>query len=107
MSAVTISERLRTARVYVGMSAADVAAGTGIGEDDLAGIEGGTRKVDELELQRLARLYGYSAAYFHGYEEPLPDDAVTILTRLTRELTEPDRQEALRFAAYLRQAPDE
>jgi len=102
-----VAERLRAARAYVGMSAADVAADTGLREDELAAIEEGARPVDDLELQRLARLYGYSSAYFQGHEEPLPEYAVTILTRLTSELAEPDRQEALRFAAYLRQAPED
>ena len=102
-----VAGRLAAARAYVGFSAPEVAAATGIGEDELAAIEAGERPVNDLELQLLARMYGYSAAFFHGHEELLPDEAVAILTRLTSELTEADRRQALRFAIYLRQATED
>lgn len=105
MTAQAIAGRLRDARLYVGMSATEVEAATGISEVDIAAIEDGVRAADDLELRRLARLYGYASAYFFGHDDPLPDESLTILTRLTSELTEHDRQQALRFAAYLRQVP--
>jgi transcriptional regulator with XRE-family HTH domain len=95
---------LREARVYIGMTASEAAASAGVAEDGLASIECGERLPDDLEVQRLARAYGYRTGYFTSEDDPLPDDTVAVLARLTRELSERDRAEVERFAEYLRHA---
>jgi hypothetical protein len=101
------SVRLREAREYVGLGTADAAAASGIAEDDLAAIEAGRIAVDDLTLQRLGRAYGLRTPYFTASDDELRAEAVVVLGRLAGEVTGHDRDEALRFAAYLRHALDD
>ncbi|MGI8411626.1 MAG: helix-turn-helix domain-containing protein [Solirubrobacteraceae bacterium] len=94
--------RLRAAREYVGLDVRAAAAASGVTEGDLATIEAGDAVADELTLQRLGRAYGVRSSYFTEPEDELHAEAVVVLGRLAGELTGHDRDEALRFAGYLR-----
>src|SRR6266571_7540336 len=65
----TLGERLREAREYLGFSQEEVATFLGVSRSALSLIETGQRKVDALELKKLAGLYKRSVGYFTG-EEP-------------------------------------
>lgn len=102
----SLGERLADAREYLGVSSAEVQTETGILVDELSKIEANQRSVDDLELGRLERLYGYPVGFFHHPREPLDESTVLILARLTNGLTRHDRREAQRFAEYLRDASE-
>lgn len=101
------STRLREAREYVGFAIAEAAAASGIAAQELDAIETGRVPIDDLTLQRLGRAYGLRTTYFTSSEDELRAEAVVVLGRLGGELTGHDRDEALRFAAYLRHALDD
>ena len=70
----------------------------------LTDIENGQRRVEAIELTRLAKLYRQSVAYFTGEDEAsasLPPD-VAHLARRVADLSSEDRAELGRFAEYLR-----
>lgn len=99
-----LGEKLRRAREYIGLSQDDVAKHLALPRTALSNMESGTRRVDALELQKLANLYRRSMGYFT--EEPddaastLPD--VAHLARTAATLSKQDREELGRFADYLR-----
>lgn len=100
----TLGERLRGAREYLGLSQDEVAKFLNIPRTALSHIESGQRRIDALELKKLAQLYKRPAGHFTG-EVPagdaLPED-VAHLARAAADLSENDRQELSRFADYLR-----
>jgi transcriptional regulator with XRE-family HTH domain len=95
-----LATRLRDVREYLGLSQQYVADKTGIARSAVSDIERGVRKVDSLELRKLARLYMYPVGYFFGEEEV--DEEARALARAVTELTENDRAEVVRFAHFLR-----
>jgi transcriptional regulator with XRE-family HTH domain len=99
-----LADRLRAARDYVGLTIAETSTTSGIPEMTLAALELGRVDVDDVTLQRLAGTYGVRTSYFTEPEDQLLAGAVTVLGRLGGELEGHDRDEALRFAAYLRHA---
>ena len=99
-----LGERLRKSREYIGLSQVEVARYLGIHRSALSNIENGQRRVDALELKRLAELYKQPVGHFTGekpLEEGLPDD-VAHLARAAKSLSQQDRSELTRFAEYLR-----
>src|SRR4051794_30459416 len=70
----TLGDRLRIAREYVGLKQEEVARHVGIPRSALSNIEAGQRKVDALELARLAKLYQRPVSWFTG-EEAIDEDA--------------------------------
>lgn len=95
--------RLREAREYLGLTQDFAAKHTGILRSAIVEIEGGKRRVDSLELKKLATLYRYPVTYFLEDEhQAAPANTVSALARTANELTEEDRQEVLRYAEYLR-----
>lgn len=100
----SLGERLREAREYLGLKQDEVAAFLKIPRTALTGIESGQRKVEAIELTRLARLYRQSVGYLTGDEEQardLPADVVH-LARQAAALSQDDRAELAKFADYLR-----
>jgi transcriptional regulator with XRE-family HTH domain len=101
----TLGERLRTAREYVGLKQEDVARHLSIPRSALSHIEAGQRKVDALELARMARLYQRPVSWFTGDHRSagteLPED-VAHLARAAAGLSAQDRQELARFADFLK-----
>jgi transcriptional regulator with XRE-family HTH domain len=101
-----LGERLKEAREYVGLKQDDVAKKLGIPRSALSNIEAGSRKVDAIELARLAKLYQRPVAWFTGEE---PHDAsdetlaeVAHVARAAAALSHQDRQELARFADFLK-----
>ena len=99
-----LGERLREARKYLGLKQEDVAAYLNIPRTALGDIESGQRRVEAMELTRLAKLYKQPVGYFTGEDSAtaaLPPD-VAHLARQVAELSDQDREELARFAEYLR-----
>ncbi len=101
----SLGERLREAREYLGFSQEEVATFLGVPRSALSLMETGQRKVDALELKKLAGLYKRPVAYFTG-DEPEEDVIfgadVQHLARKVSELSPDDRKELARFADFLR-----
>lgn len=99
-----LGDRLREARKYLGLKQEEVATYLKIPRTALTDIENGQRKVEAIELTRLARLYCQSVAYFTGEDEAAasmsPD--VAHLARQAAKLSQKDRDELGRFAEFLR-----
>ena len=99
-----LGERLREARKYLGLKQEEVAAYLKIPRTGLTDIENGQRRVEAIELTRLARLYRQSVGYFTGEDEAsasLPADVAQLAPRVA-DLSAQDREELGRFADYLR-----
>lgn len=98
-----LGDRLREARRYLGLKQEEVATYLKIPRTALTDIENGQRRVEAIELSRLAKLYRQPAGYFTGEDAAagLPID-VAHLARKAADLSEQDRTELGRFAEYLR-----
>lgn len=99
-----LGERLREAREYLGFSQEEVAGFLGIARSALSNIENGQRKVEALELKKLAQLYKRTVGYFTGEVEAVePKFAADVahLARKAEELSPQDREELSRFADFL------
>ena len=99
-----LGDRLREARKYLGLKQDEVATYLKIPRTALTDIENGQRRVEALELTRLARLYRQPVSFFTGEDEvaaALPVD-VAHLARRAAALSQQDRDELGRFADYLR-----
>jgi transcriptional regulator with XRE-family HTH domain len=100
----SLGERLREAREYLGFSQDQVATFLGVPRSALSLMETGQRKVDALELKKLAGLYKRPVGHFTGEE----DEDVSVgadvkhLARKVSELSPDDREELARFADFLR-----
>lgn len=95
---------LREARKYIGLKQEEVATYLRIPRTALTDIENGQRRVEAIELTRLAKLYRQPVAYFTGEDEAsasLPVD-VAHIARKVASLSQQDRDELGRFAEYLR-----
>jgi transcriptional regulator with XRE-family HTH domain len=101
----TLGERLRIAREYVGLKQEVVARHLAIPRSALSHIEAGQRRVDALELARMAKLYQRPVAWFTG-EEHLPTvelpEEIAHVARAAADLSSQDRQELARFADFLK-----
>jgi transcriptional regulator with XRE-family HTH domain len=96
-----LARRLRESREYLGLSQEAVAERLGVPRASVSAMEAGKRKVSSMELRDLARLYRTSIEQLLG-EEPDQDPVVGALYRTTRNLTQEDREQVLRFAEFLR-----
>ncbi len=99
-----LGSRLREAREYLNLSQQYVADKTGIPRSAVSDIERGVRKVDSLELRKLARLYMHPAGHFLGDQEA--GQEVRALARAVTDLTDQDRAEVIRFAQFLRHSAE-
>ena len=108
-SRLTLAARLREAREYLGLSQDQVAQHIGVPRSALSNVENGQRKVEVVELTRLATLYKRPITFFTGEAtdapaappSSLPSD-VELLARKASKLTPKDRAELTRFADFLR-----
>lgn len=101
-----LAERLKQAREYLDLSQDEVAKAVGLPRTAISLIESGQRKVDAIELKRLAALYQRSVSYFTGDvpTDELPED-IEHLARAAKKLSARDRQELARFAEFLTSRP--
>lgn len=99
-----LSERLREAREYLGFSQEEVAGYLEVPRSALSLMERGRRKVDALELKRLAGLYRRPVGYFTAEEADGQTFGADVahLARKAAQLSPEDRQELTRFADFLR-----
>lgn len=99
---IALGERLKEARDYLELSQDEVAKKIGLPRTAISLIESGQRRVDAIELQKLAELYQRAVSYFTGevVSAQLPDD-VEHLARAAKKLSQRDRQELARFAEFL------
>lgn len=103
-----MGDRLREARKYLGLTQEEVAGYLKIPRTALGDVESGQRRVEAIELTRLARLYRQPVGHFTGEDAAsadLPAD-VAHLARRVADLSASDRKELVRFADYLRSRAD-
>src|SRR5687767_10101471 len=102
---VALGERLKDAREYRGFSQEDVARYLGVPRSAISLIESGTRRLDILELQKLARLYECRledlTAHQNSSSIEQDPDSIKMVARATAALSPEDRSEVLRFAQFL------
>jgi transcriptional regulator with XRE-family HTH domain len=101
-----LAQRLREAREYLGLPQELVAEKLGIPRPAVSAIETGKRKVSSLELKQLAHLYRQSISHFLGTQDDSDahDELLSALYRATQPLSNADKEQVLRFAAFLRAA---
>ena len=100
----SLGEKLRQAREYVGFSQDEVATFLKVPRTAITNMESGQRKVEALELKRLAELFRQPVGHFTGEDEAaasLPAD-VAVLARQAAKLSVKDREELGRFAEFLK-----
>lgn len=99
-----LGEKLRDSRKYIGLNQEDVAQYLKIPRTALGEIENGQRKVEAIELTRLAKLYKQPVSYFVDEEDASADLSAeaAYLARQAAELSPQDRDELNRFVAYLK-----
>lgn len=101
-----LAARLKEAREFANLSQGFVAEQTGLSRSAISEIERGQRKVESLELKRLAALYRMPIDYFLRTDDDelagaVLDQTTKALARATQEMTEDNRREVLRFALFL------
>jgi transcriptional regulator with XRE-family HTH domain len=99
-----LGERLRDARKYLGLSQEEVASYMRIPRTALVDIESAQRRVEAIELTKLAQLYKQPVGYFIGEDasaSALPA-SVMFLAKKAAELSDQDKEEVSRFVEYLR-----
>jgi transcriptional regulator with XRE-family HTH domain len=97
-----LAERLRLAREAADISQDAVAQALGVPRAAISQIEHGNRRVEAIELARLAKLYKKPLSYFADDEATPESQEFDLLKRATADLSDKDRSEVLRFAEFLR-----
>ena len=100
-----LGSRLKEVREYLNFSQQYISDRTGIPRSAVSDIERGARKVDSLELKKLARLYSYPVAYFLDADEDaeVGSHAIAAMARALSPLGRTEREQVYRFAEFLRQ----
>ena len=100
-----LGSRLKSLREYLDFSQHLVSEKTGIPRSAISDIERGARKVDSLELRKLAQLYSYPVAYFLDADEDaaVGRHAIEAMARALSPLDDAERQQVIAFAEFLRQ----
>ena len=94
-----VAQRLRQARLYLGLSQEEVAKATGIPRSAISLIESAQRGVEALQLSALAKLYQRPTDHFVAHEiVESTDEPTAHLARSIRDLLVPpgNRLEALK-----------
>jgi transcriptional regulator with XRE-family HTH domain len=101
---IKLGERLREAREYLQLSQDEVARVLRLPRAAISLIESGQRKVEALELKKLAQIYHRPVSHFTGGDRTKPQlpAEVEYLARKAAELSDRDRAELARFADYLK-----
>lgn len=103
-----MAQRLREAREYLGLSQEDVAQALGLSRPAVTNIETGNRRVEAVELDKLAALYRQSVTYLLTGEDPVGSvpAQVQFLARAVKGLSQKDMDEVARFASFLKRSSD-
>ena len=103
-----LGNRLKEAREYLELSQDEVARVLNLPRTAISLMETGTRKVEAIELKKLAEIYEQPISFFTGEPgtatAPVPE-AVQHLARTAAKLSDRDREELLRFAQFLQTRP--
>ena len=98
-----LSERLKEAREYCGLSQEEVARHLRVPRSAISLIESGSRRVSASELSQLAKLYQTTMENLTDHDQDTSDsESVRLVARAAAELSATDRDEVLRFAQFLR-----
>lgn len=81
MTQEELAKRLREAREHEGLSQEEVAKKLDIPRASVSMLENAQRKVDSLELVKLAKIYGKSPSHFLGGETKPDNNEATLLFR--------------------------
>jgi len=103
---LALGNRLREAREYVALSQEEVADFLGISRSAVSLAESGKRKVDAIELTKLAKIYQTSVADLTGESSGATPPMVEHLAREAKGLKEKDQEELLQFAKFLKSRAD-
>lgn len=98
-----IGRRLKETREYLALSQDEVSKALDIPRTAISLLESGERKVDAIELGKLASIYQQPVDYFLSGKTSAtetPKD-VALLARAASKMTREDRDELLRFAQFL------
>jgi transcriptional regulator with XRE-family HTH domain len=102
-----LARRLRDQRTFLNLSQQFVSEQTGIPRSAISDIERGARRVESIELKRLAELYRMPVNYFLGQsaaeelDGALQDTTLKALARAASEMGEKEKDQVLRFALFL------
>lgn len=99
-----LGSRLREAREFLGLSQESVATAMDIPRASVSAIESGKRRVTGTELFKFASIYKRELSFFFVTAPKTEDATVAALFRATRDLSESDRNQVLRFAEFLKGA---
>uniref|UniRef100_UPI003F4954DA helix-turn-helix domain-containing protein n=1 Tax=Paenarthrobacter ureafaciens TaxID=37931 RepID=UPI003F4954DA len=100
-----VASRIREARESLGLTQEEVSGALGIPRTSVNAMEAGKRGVSALELRRLARLYRRRVEWLLGEDEAPVAAADGALYRATRDLSDEDKDQVLRFAEFLAAGP--
>jgi transcriptional regulator with XRE-family HTH domain len=105
-AAQSLARRLREQRTFLNLTQQFVAEQTGIPRSAISDIERGARRVDSLELKRLAALYRMPIDYFVGGEmqpdlDSTQDPTLQALARTANKMGPEEKEQVLRFATFL------
>jgi transcriptional regulator with XRE-family HTH domain len=102
-AALQLGLKLKKHREYLGMSQQYVAECTGIPRSAVSEIEHGNRRVDAIELTKLARLYQVPASWLLDEDEEAAADShvLAMFTRKFSRLTSEDQAQLAQFAEFL------
>lgn len=104
-----MAQRLREGREYVGLSQEDVGQALGLSRPAISNIEMGNRRVEAVELDKLATLYRQSVSYLLTGKDLVgttPTPQVAFLARALQGLSKKDLEEVGRFATFLKRSSD-
>lgn len=99
---LSLGMRLKQRREYLGFSQEDVAGHLAVPRTAISQMESGNRRLDVIELRKLARLYQCSVAWFTGEEESETPQEIQMLAKAAAELSDVDKAQVLKFAEFLR-----
>jgi transcriptional regulator with XRE-family HTH domain len=98
-----LGTRLKEVREYLELSQDEIAKMLDVPRSAVSLMETGQRKVEAIELKRLAAIYQRPIGFFTGEQgapPPVPE-TVEHLARTAAKLSDRDREELLRFAEFL------
>lgn len=99
-----LGTHLKEAREYLELSQDEVARILNVPRTAISLMEAGQRKVEAIELKKLAEIYQRPIGYFTGGQEastPTVPESVQHLARTAAKLSDRDREELLQFARFL------
>ena len=106
----TLCARLKEAREYRGFSQEEVARHLDVPRTAVSLMENGSRRVEALELRRLAKLYQTTMENLTGQDQEATEpESIRLVARAAADLSATDRDEVLRFVQFLqtRQSNDQ